>query len=444
MKLPFGLSAYSRFDGRMAQVRLVNLYPEPSPTSETGMVLIPRQGLHQEYDLGGPITGLFQADGVYGGGLFAVSGGHLFNGEDDLGAVAFDGRRAEFAYTVDGLFILSGGVVHQYNGETLEPTEFPDDAEVASIAAINQTLVAIRADTGTVYFRLPGDTEWNALDFFSAEREPDPAICVRALTDALYVFGTSSVEVFAPTGDAERPFDRIDGLAITRGLKDRDSVVRLDNTLFFVGEDGIAYRVDGVPKRISDHGVEERLQASSTAACWSYVLAGHAFWVVRLDTETLAYDVASEAWHELVWPVCIGLDEVERTWVACGTAIHTLRDQAHDNGAGFERIFTAVLPTDKPGSVNAIQVNLSPGVTPVGDEPAILQMRWSDNQGRTWTDWKDANTGFGGEYRKRVLYRRGGMVDAPGRVMEFRMTDPVVHRFSGVELNPFGGGRSRG
>ncbi len=32
MRLPFGLSAYSRADGRLAPVRLVNFYVEQSPS----------------------------------------------------------------------------------------------------------------------------------------------------------------------------------------------------------------------------------------------------------------------------------------------------------------------------------------------------------------------------------------------------------------------------
>jgi hypothetical protein len=70
-------------------------------------------------------------------------------------------------------------------------------------------------------------------------------------------------------------------------------------------------------------------------------------------------------------------------------------------------------------------------------------MRWSDDQGRTWTDWKEASSGFSGEYRKRVIFRRLGMVDAPGRLIEVRQTDDVLIRFSGCDLNPPLGGRAR-
>lgn len=443
MRLPFGLSAYSRADGRLASVRLVNLYVEQSPTSPGGTVAIPRPGMVEHTTQS--VRGLYREDGVFAGDLFTVSGLALYRDAVSLGAVAGTDR-PEWAYTVDGLFMLSGGIVYQYDGATLATDTFPDSALVASIAQINSILVAVRQDTGTIYFRLPGDTVWNALDFFSAERRPDPVLAVRVLGDTLWAFGSATIEPFVPTGNAAVPFQRLDGASINRGIKSRDSICQLDNTLFFTGEDNIDYRLEGVPIRISDHGIEERIQASATASAFTYSWQGHTFRVLGLATETLVYDVAG-GWAnythgESPFP-SLGIYDGETTYVG-GTKVWTLDDVAEDDGTAMERVFTAVIPAEKPASVNALQISLSPGVTSVTDEPAIIQMRWSDDQGRTWTDWKDASSGFGGDYRKRVIYRRLGMVDAPGRVIEVRQTDPVIVRFSGCDLNPPMGGRSRG
>lgn len=443
MQIPFGLSAYSRFNGRMPPVRLVNQYAEGSPTSKSGAVLFQRPGLAALYDRAS--RGVYRQDGVFEGGLFTVSGSVLYRNNTALGSVA-GSDRVEFAYTVDGLFVLSGGVVYQYDGSTLSQTAFPDGASVASITELDNFLVAVRQDTGTVYFRVPGDTTWNALDFFSAEREPDPAICVRSLIDVLYVFGSASIEAFAPTGSATQPFQRIQGAGFARGCKDKNSVVTLDNTLFFVGEDNIAYRIDNVPVRISDHGQEERFSLSATASCGTYSWQGHKFYVVGLETETLVYDVAG-GWSQYVqnggaFPSTLCFDG-STTYVA-GEKIYTLEDRADDDGEVMERIWTSIIPVDEPVSCDAIEIGLSPGVTPLGTEPAVVQTRISRDQGRTWGDWREASTGFGGEYRKRVRIRRWGMLDAPGALFEHRITDPVELRISDMSMNPTLGGRSRG
>lgn len=443
MRLPFGLSAYSRADGRLASVRLVNLYVEQSPTSPTGVVAIPRPGLVQHMVQG--VRGLYREDGVYDGDLFTVSGTTLYRGSVSLGTVVGIDR-PEWAYTVDGLFVLSGGNVYQTDGVTIATEPFPDGALVASIAQINSILVAVRADTGTIYFRLPGDTVWNALDYFSAERKPDPAVAVRVLGDFLYVFGTATIEPFSTTDDAEVPFLRIDGASMNRGVKDRDSICQLDNTLFFTGEDNTAYRLENIPSRISDHGIEERIRRSQTAKAFTYTWDGHTFMVLGLDTETIVYDVAG-GWAvytlgDAPFP-SLGLYDGENTFVG-GEKVWLLDEVANDDGTPMERVFTAVIAAESPIACHALQISLSPGATNVTDEPAIVRMRWSDDQGRTWTDQKEVSSGFSGEYRKRVMFRRLGMVDAPGRVIEISQTGDVLIRFSGCDLNPPGGGRSRG
>lgn len=445
MNLPFGLSSYSRADGRLAPVRLINMFAEESPTSPGGgIVLLPRYGLNPLYSRAN-VRGIYREDGVFAGDLFVVAGTTLYRNNTSIGTVAGTDR-VEFAYTVDGLFVLGNGIVYDTDGVTVTATSFPDAAAVASISQINSILLAVRRDTGTVYFRLPGDTVWGALDFFSAEREPDPAICVRALSDVVYVYGSSSIEPYVPTGDSAVPLQRLDGSSISRGLKDRDSVALLDNTLFHVGEDNIAYRLDSVPNRISNHGIEERIGLSATIKAFTFAQDGHTFYVMGLATETLVYDVSTGRWAQFTYNggafPNVGLYDGETAYIG-GDEVWTLTNRSNDDGVAMERLFTSVAATNQPVTCDCIEIQLSPGVTEINDEPAVVATRFSDDQGRSWSDYQLASTGFGGQYRKRVRVRRLGMIDAPGRLFEHRITDDTNIRFSGVEMNPPMGGRSR-
>lgn len=443
MQLPFGQSAYSRANGLVPSVRLVNLYPEAAPTAKTGVVLLPRPGLTAEDTFEAGLRGLYLQDGVFGGALLAVAGTELFNAGVLVGTV--DGTdRTEWAYTVDGLFVLGGGTVYQTDGTTVTATAFPDSAPVASIAAIDNFLVAVREDTGTLYFRVPGDTTWNALDFFSAEAEPDKAICVRTLAGLLYVFGSSSIEAYNLTGSAEEPFSRVEGLGANRGIKDRDSAVNIDNTIIWVGEDSIVYRMAGTPLAISDSSITAQVEASGTCSSWTFTRAGHPIYSLKLDAETIAFDVSTGSWITFDWEVDLGIYTGSTAYAAVGDTVATLSDRADDYTGPMAQIFTAIAATDKAGTCDCIEVSLSPGRTDIGLEAALLQMRWSDDQGRTWTDWKDGSTGASGQYRHRTRWRRLGMIDAPGRIFEFRKTDATSLRFSGVQMNPPNGGRSRG
>jgi hypothetical protein len=156
-----------------------------------------------------------------------------------------------------------------------------------------------------------------------------------------------------------------------------------------------------------------------------------------------AHDVSTRVWHTLEWPVTLGVFDGNVTYALGGSTVYTLRDQPSDDGAAFQRLFTALAPTSQPVSCDAIEIITSPGTAEIG-QVARCQFRWSDDQSRTWTDWKTLELGDAGQYRRRVRARRLGMIDAPGRVFEIRQTDPVAIRYSGVEMNPPLGGRSRG
>jgi hypothetical protein len=445
--LAFGLGAYSRGNGRLPRVRLINLFAEEAPTAQAGVALIQRPGLERLYTVSGAPRGFYKQDGVLFGSLISVHGATIYTDGTVSGAVT-GSDQVEWAYTTDGMFLLADGVIQtSTDGLAWSPdATFPDSAAVASIASINNILVAVRSDNGRVYYRFAGEGAWDGLNFFSAEREEDPAIAVKKVGDELWVFGTTSIEPYYPTGETEVPFERLDGRAIQRGVKDRDSIALLDNTVFWVGEDNKAYRGGGTPQRISDHGIEEQIEASSTVKAWTYETAGHAMYVVTLDTETLCYDVATQQWHELTYDggrfAPVGLYAGNQTYVGLTDRVFVMADRSNDDGAEIERLFTSVAPAKGPVSCDCIEVVLSSGTSVLGS-PATLQLRWSDDQGRTWSTWESDTIGDEGAYRKRVRYRRLGMIDAPGRLFEHRITDNAPIRFSGVDLNPPLGGRGR-
>jgi hypothetical protein len=125
---------------------------------------------------------------------------------------------------------------------------------------------------------------------------------------------------------------------------------------------------------------------------------------------------------------------------------HTLEfgDEYTEMGDALERRFRAGFPLNG-GAVNISNVRLrvNPGQTSfLEGEYAnpIVEMRLSPNVGQTWGLWKQTNLGVQGEYRKRIEWRALGVASAPGFVAEFRVSDPVPFRVSGVFVNePYGG-----
>jgi len=57
-----------------------------------------------------------------------------------------------------------------------------------------------------------------------------------------------------------------------------------------------------------------------------------------------------------------------------------------------------------------------------GSEP-LLMLRWSDDNGRSWSNERQLDMGVGGDYQRQIIARHMG--SSRERVIEFSMTDPV-------------------
>jgi hypothetical protein len=66
----------------------------------------------------------------------------------------------------------------------------------------------------------------------------------------------------------------------------------------------------------------------------------------------------------------------------------------------------------------------------------VIEMRYSDDKGRTWTDWRPRSLGGMGRYSERPTWTRLGTIRRFGvRVFEFRMTDPVLANLCSAEMS---------
>jgi hypothetical protein len=443
--LPLGLNAYQRTG--LPEVRLENFFPENAPTSSTGAALLPFPGMAAYATRGtGSIRGLYQQDGVFSGDLFAVSGTALYRGASSLGTVA-GSDDVEFAARTGRLYILGNGIVYDYDGTTLSAMAFPDSASVASICDLKGILYAARAGTGRIYYLLPGETAWQALDYQTAEAEEDPVLALRSNADEVWAFGSSSVQPFYPTGNVEQPLQSADGRSHSLGIRHRDTARCMDNAVLWVDEQGRVVRDGGV---ISNYGIAERIERSTSLRAFDFAWQGHEFYALEIGGEgTFLYDLSAGTWCErasynaTVWKgrCARQIGAVVLIGGSSGGAVYQLdADQLTDAGEAIVRVFTCAVPVQGAGRVANLMLNCSVGNA--ASEPQI-GVRWSDDQGRTFSEWRYASLGDTGEYRTRVVWRALGMMDFPGRVYEFRCSDQVALRLSGADYNVPMGGRSR-
>jgi hypothetical protein len=439
----------------LPRLRLINLYVEQTPAEQEGVVLLSRKGLSSYASVGaGPVSGVFQQPGVFSGDVFCVSGGHLYRGSTDLGAI--DGTGAvSFAGTTGELLVTAGAGLWSYNGTNLQAVAFPDSADVTAVTFHDGLFIAARAGGHKYYWSavLDGRT-WGALDFASAESKPDALLDLRVVNDTLWLFGQETIEPWANTGDADAPYQRFEQRIFSKGVKATGCVVSMDQALFFVAHDDMVYALRDGPERISDHGIEEQIAASASVSCFGYIDEGHSFFCVRLDSQTFAYDIATQQWAELQThgrsnfrakcatepgdTAIFGDDEDGTLWTLGGFT---------DGDDPLERLFTFAVPLDG-GTLTAdvIGIVANVGWTELlagqGSDP-IAELRMSRNAGATFGNWRSAELGQQGEYETDTRWRRCGTYARPGMLGEIRVTDPVGLRISAVLVNEQGGGRSR-
>ncbi len=454
--IKFGNSSYRRERGFLPEFRLVNMFMETTPSAKNGVVLMSRQPLATSTTVGsGPVTGVFSQPGTFNGDLFTVSGGNLYRGAAMLGAVAGSGP-VSFAASLTELLVTAGTTLYSYNGTDFVAVAFPDSSSVRAITFISGHFVAARDATHQYYWSAQLDgRSWDALDFASAESEPDYLLDAVAMRGNLYLMGQASIEPWYYTGDLALPFSLIQQRLFPKGVRATGCAIEMDNSLFFVGSDAIVYRTADVAERLSDHGIEERIAESASTSAFGFIYEGHNYFCVRLDNETIAFDAASGQWGELQSHGRVNFAAQNATTQgetvlfgddASGKVLTF--DNAFTDEPIMLREFTGAFPIDgNVVHVDNVVLDCSVGRTTIlegqGSDP-VIEMATSRNAGATWGTYRQARLGSQGEYRARPKWTRCGLFDPPGAMFRFRTTDPVSLRVTNVLINEPSGGRSRG
>ena len=283
--------------------RLINLYAKESPgQSKSPFVINGTPGLSQFTLLGqGPIRVVHDMANV----LFIVSGTELYSvdsgGTGTLrGTIAGTGR----VFTADNgtelVLVNDTGTGFVWDGATLDTITDPDFQLASSCVFINQFIVfsVKSAAAGQFFWSAILDAKaYAALDFATAESNPDNLVEILSTANLLWMFGEKSIEVFYNSGSSA-VFERVTGAPMDLGAT-ANTIVSLDNAPFWQGDDGIFYRADGyVPVRISTYAIEFMVKTFTNPRAFSYVDEGHRFYVCSFDEGAVVYDTTTSLWHE--------------------------------------------------------------------------------------------------------------------------------------------------
>lgn len=260
-------------------------------------------GLNTFANIGtGPHRGSHDVEGR----LFIVSGGTLYQLAVDgtatsRGSIPGTGFVSMTHNQVDGgnqLVIGTGNNSYVYDTTTSTLTAL--GISLLSVDFLNQRILGV--DVARRFWRYSGladATSWNTLDNESAESSPDRIVGGIVSQGEWLVFGERTIEVWqnAPTQDTA--FQR--GSVIERGCRNANTIKRLDNTVFFVDNNGIPCRLNGyqaVP--IASKAIIQLIADCDPDKLFAFTWEdkGYAvYYVTGKDGKTLGYDVTSGKWH---------------------------------------------------------------------------------------------------------------------------------------------------
>lgn len=453
-QVQFATQSYTDTSLPVGSQRLVNLYAERCPPDAKTQVAV--KGSPGVVSFGSAGSGPIRGWSLMGGVLYLVSGTSLYS-MSSTGAATFLGSVISGSGPVsmdnNGTQIVIVNGVHAYEYSVAGGFTVVNDVDfnaAKTVRFIDQRFAFDWAGTNKWFVSDTLDgTSADALAFASAESHPDNVIAIEIQHETIIVFGDTSIELWQNVGAANFPFERVPGATIDRGLASAYAIAKEDNTVFFLGEDCIFYKMPaGSITRISTHALEHewaRYAVVSDAVCYSYTFAGHKFIGLTFPTQsrTFEFDIASGLWHERqswdlngnpmgLWRFFCVIEAYGKTLVgdAFSGAVGYLSDTTYTE-LGNVMQGLAVAPSihgDLKRMFHAgfyLDVETGVGIASgQGSSPQIM-LDWSDDGGHTYTDQQEwTSLGAAGAYKTRVRWKRLGW--SWDRRYRVTISDPVT------------------
>lgn len=451
MKIPFATQSYQSRSLPLSAQRVVNLYAEtPVQEAKAPIALFGTPGLKRRTTVG---TGLFRGMHLMGNFLYVVSGTEVYrvdssNNATLIGSIPGNSRlqmedNGTQIAVLAGPLPTDGYVITETAVNQITDPDFPGGS---SLSFLDQYMVVTVPDSDQFVISALADvTDYDALDFAAAEADPD--LLIRGFVDhrELWLMGEESTEVWVNTGASPFPLERQSGTYLERGVLGVESVSKLDNTVYWLGDDRIVYRADAyIPTRISTHAIEKALSEQgdlSGIQSFVYTQEGHPFYVLKKPGAfTFVYDVSTGLWHErlstignelqLDWRVSHYAKAFNKNLVAddLTSNIYELDlDTFTEDGATIRRSATApnLWAQTERAHMNSLIIDFDPGVGLTlgqGSDPQAM-LDWSDDGGLTWSSEHWRSIGKIGEYERRAKWNRLGQFRQ--RVLRTSISDPV-------------------
>lgn len=480
IEIPLDTGYYESYSTPIANQGCVNMYPQNPQTkgATSNGALFPTHGIKKFVE----VTDICRGMHVFEEKLFSVNGNNLYLIESNgtcanKGSISGNGRVSIADNGVTMCIVVPSGDAYFYFSSTLHKIT---DAVFLSFASAVGGVTSVTSKDGYFIYTTRkeffissvsttnGGRSFDALDFSTAERKPDPIVRAMVIRNELYIFGTLTIEIFQNIGGDGFPFQRVNGATIDKGLTARFSAIEFDNSFVFIGSaDGEKPSIwrgsGGGAQKISTSAIDSLLSSYADtdladAFSFKYAMGGSFFVGFTVKDKTIVYDATSSAmqqrpvWHERSTNNSVyRVNEVKGVYGKVfvgdnqGGLIGTLeQDLFTEYGETVERQFTSMYLQNEGTSlfISDIELKTESGVglfkeNKTGVNP-VINMKYSDDGGKTYKDAGNKRIGRQGEYNIRQIWRRQGRTPYT-RLFRFTITEPIKTVFIKLVVRLNGG-----
>lgn len=458
-RLQLPIASYELRSRPASPTRIVNAYAEALPPGSRNSVLLTRSpGVKSWTTVGiGAIAGMH----VSLGSLYVIAGSSLYKIDANksatlLGSVGGPGN-IDIDSNADSLVVVNEPNAYYYDGTTFGQIT---DADFTSRGAgdvefLNNWLLFREPDSGRFFGAdLGSATSFDALNFATAEGNPDGLVGMKADHLQVVLFGEKTVEIWDnDPGAGDFPFVRAVNGFVELGCLNGRSIAKLDNSLFWLASDFTVRRLDGItPVRVSTHAIEQRIVDStvSSAQATTYTQDGHLFYVLSFDEGTFVYDVTTGSWHEREtynadnwnWSSAVEFNGQILVGSTTSNAIGQIDPHTYADLGLTQRMEWTYQPVyaeqrrvfhDRLEMVFEAGVGLTSGQ---GSDPEVM-LDYSDDGGQTWQSLPNRKLGQLGQYKHRVVWHSLGSSEQ--RVYRASVSDPVSVTLTDTVIEVRGG-----
>lgn len=376
-----------------------------------------------------------------------------------LGTVTGGGRVSMSDNGTQLMILVPGGDAYIINEDALPvfqqitDTDFNANGNPQHVVFMNGFFVCTTDTKKFIRSEANDGLSWNALDFGTAEADPDPIVAPIVFKNQLFLGGSETIEVFEGVPVSGLGFQRIGGFIINKGVFAQFSLIGTSDTFMFIGggvnESPAVWALSGsTVQKVSTTAIDNELQSFTNeeleeAFAYSYAQNGASFVGFTIGNTTFEFNTVSGLWNErrsqsvsskgtpksTRWRVNSMVTAYNRVIVGDsqdGRLGIIDPDVFAEYGADIVRTVTTQPFADQGNvlTVSQLELTVESGVGDSTVTDPVVRMSFS-RDGKTFGNEISRSLGEIGKYNQRLIWRR-----SVGRVprlvvFKFVMSDQV-------------------